>query len=104
MTVDIPIAAGKQIAEAYGYDQVVIVARKVGVREHVTTFGTNKEHCGVATRMGDFFKHKLMHWPKPEPSDADLLALAYAHKYEGPPEVDTRIVALMRAARQLGKD
>jgi hypothetical protein len=64
-TVDIPIDAGKHIAEAYGYDQVVIVARKVGDREHVTTYGVDKAHCDVAARMGNFFKHKLMGWPEP---------------------------------------
>jgi hypothetical protein len=68
MTVDIPIAAGKRIADEYGYDQVVIVARKVGAggREHVTTYGVDKAHCSVAARMGDFFKHKLMGWPAPD--------------------------------------
>lgn len=66
-TVDIPIAAGKRIADDYGYDQVVIIARKVGDggREHVTTYGIDKAHCGVAARMGDFFRHKLMGWPVP---------------------------------------
>ena len=29
--MSIPISAGKLIADTYGYDQVVIVARKVGV-------------------------------------------------------------------------
>ena len=37
----IPISAARTIAEAYGYDQVVIVARRVGDGadggEHVTT-------------------------------------------------------------------
>lgn len=63
----IPIAAGERIALNYGYDQVVIVARKVGDGggEHVTTYGRDKAHCDVAARMGDFFKHKLMGWPAP---------------------------------------
>ncbi len=65
MTVEIPIAAGKRIADEYGYDQVVIVARKVGGPEHVTTYGVDKVHCAVAARMGNFFKHKLMGWPQP---------------------------------------
>ena len=64
--MDIPVAAGREIAEAYGYDQVVIVARKVGGREHVTTYGVDPDHCGVAARMGSFFKHKLMGWPNPK--------------------------------------
>lgn len=63
--VPIPITAAKMIAEDYGYDQVVIVARKVGGPEHVTTYGVDKAHCDVAARIGHFFKHKLMGWPEP---------------------------------------
>jgi hypothetical protein len=69
-TVAIPIAAGKEIAEAYGYDQVLILARKVGNREHVTTFGVDKVNCVVAARMGDFLKHKLMGWPRDDAAAA----------------------------------
>ncbi len=65
----IPIAAARRIAEQYGYDQVVIVARKVGERpesgEHCTTYGVDKANCDVAARIGNFFKHKLMGWPGP---------------------------------------
>ena len=32
----IPISAAKHIAKEYDYDQVVIIARKVGEGEHVT--------------------------------------------------------------------
>lgn len=70
MTTEIPIAAGKLIADKYGYDQVIIVARKVGSHEHVTTYGVDKENCAIAARIGDFFKYKLMRWPEPEPSAA----------------------------------
>lgn len=65
----IPIAAARRIAQLYGYDQVVIVARRVdsGVDgdphgEHVTTYGVNKAHCAVAARVGNFFKFNLMKW------------------------------------------
>ena len=78
MTIEIPIAAGKSIATKYGYDQVVIVARKVGGPEHVTTFGADKTHCKVAARMGDFFKHKLMGWPRLAPG------LVFVHAYGCP--------------------
>ncbi len=46
----IPITAAKRIAEDYGYDQVVIYARKVGEAggEHMTTYGKTKVHCNVA--------------------------------------------------------
>lgn len=65
----IPIAAAKRIAEQYGYDQVVIIARKVdtGVDddphgEHCTTYGVDKANCEVAARIGRFFTVKLMGW------------------------------------------
>lgn len=61
----IPISAGKKFAKAYGYDQVVIVARNVGDNggEHVTTYGVDKDHCEVAARIGTTLKHHLMRWP-----------------------------------------
>jgi len=65
----IPIGAAKKIAELYDYDQVVVIARKVGSEseehgEHVTTYGRNQEHCDVAARIGNFLKHKVMGWVK----------------------------------------
>ena len=62
----IPISAAKSIAADYGYDQVVIYARRVGeppepFAEHMTTYGVSKAHCGVAARMGDVLK-KIMGW------------------------------------------
>lgn len=59
--VPIPISAGKQIAETYGYDQVVIMARRCYTTpephgEHVTTYGRTIEHCRVAAMMGDKLK------------------------------------------------
>jgi len=60
----IPIHAARSIAEQYGYDQVIIVARKVGPDggEHVTTYGRDKAHCDVAARCGNFLKYKVMGW------------------------------------------
>lgn len=62
--VPIPISAGEGICKTYGYDQVVIMARKVGDGgiEHVTTYGVNKTHCDVAARMGYTLKYKIMGW------------------------------------------
>lgn len=62
--MDIPIAAAKNIADTYDYDQVVILARKIGKggNEHVTTYGKNKQHCNIAARMGNFIKYKIMLW------------------------------------------
>lgn len=64
----IPITAAEAIAKEYGYDQVVIIARKVGDEggEHVTTYGTNKDHCTVAARIGDYLKYDVMKWPRPQ--------------------------------------
>lgn len=58
----IPISAGKEIAQKYGYDQVVIIARAVGEGEHVTTYGKDKANCDVAARIGNFLKFKVMGW------------------------------------------
>lgn len=62
----IPITAAKRIAQEYGYDQVVIYARKVGDDpsphgEHMTTYGVDKVHCGVAAQIGTTLK-KFMGW------------------------------------------
>lgn len=61
----IPIAAAQRVAEQYGYDQIIIIARKVGDGggEHVTTYGINKANCDVAARIGTFVKFKIMEWP-----------------------------------------
>jgi hypothetical protein len=63
----IPISAAQHIAEKYGYDQVIVFARKVGEDpaphgEHMTTYGVTKQHCAVAARIGDFLKYKIMGW------------------------------------------
>lgn len=65
----IPIKAAQRIAEEYGYDQVVVIARKVGdapepFGEHCTTYGVNKAHCDAAAKIGDFLKFKVMGWVK----------------------------------------
>lgn len=60
----IPVSAAKHIANAFGYHQVVIIARRHGTggSEHVTTYGVDKENCAVAAKIGDFLKHKVMNW------------------------------------------
>lgn len=60
----IPIDAAKHIANEYGYDQVVVVARSVGKGEHVTTYGKDKKNCDIAARIGDFLKYEIMGWAK----------------------------------------
>ena len=58
----IPIKSAEQIAKDFDYDQVIIIARKIGEGEHVTTYGKTKEHCNIAARIGDFLKYKIMGW------------------------------------------
>lgn len=72
----IPISAARQIAERYGYDQVMIYARKVdrpaGVGEtasqairggeHMTTYGKSKAHCAAMARIAEYLKTKIMGW------------------------------------------
>lgn len=65
----IPIKAAQRIAEEYGYDQVIVYARRVGDDpdphgEHMTTYGVTKAHCGAAAKIGDHLKYKVMGWPK----------------------------------------
>lgn len=62
----IPILAARQIAAKYNYDQVIVIARKVGEGEHCTTYGVDKANCDVAARIGDFLKFKVMGWVKSE--------------------------------------
>ena len=61
----IPISAAKFIAKTFGYDQVVIYARKVGKGpnsgEHLTTYGVNEEHCKIASLIAETLK-RFMGW------------------------------------------
>lgn len=62
----IPITAAEHVAKSYGYDQVIIVARKVGDphgHAAVTTYGINETHHKAAARIGEYLKHKIMGWP-----------------------------------------
>lgn len=62
----IPISAARVIADMYGYDQVIVIARKVGENggEHCTTYGKDRDNCAVAARIGEFLKYKVMSWAK----------------------------------------
>jgi hypothetical protein len=60
----IPIGAAKRIADNHGYDQIVIIARKVGEGEHVTTYGVDEENCKIAAKIGDFLKYEIMKWER----------------------------------------
>jgi hypothetical protein len=50
----IPIRAAKELAETYGYSQVIIIAVGDNGDEHVTTYGAGKPNCDVAARIGQF--------------------------------------------------
>lgn len=63
----IPISAAKAIAKEYGYDQVMIYARKVGEDpephgEHMTTYGVSKAHCSAMATIARFLQTKIMGW------------------------------------------
>ncbi|UWR73141.1 hypothetical protein [Phaeobacter inhibens] len=63
--IKLPIKSARDIAETYGWDQVIVVARKVGDDgyEHVVTYGKGASHCEAAARAGNAIKHHLMKWP-----------------------------------------
>lgn len=79
----IPIRSAEKIAKEFGYDQVMIYARKVdapaGVGEnakseikggeHMTTYGAGAKHCAAAAQIGDFLKFKIMGWTNEEPHE-----------------------------------
>lgn len=63
----IPVSAAKDIAKKFGYDQIVVIGRKVGEAheehgEHVTTYGVDKANCDAAAKIGNFLKYKVMGW------------------------------------------
>lgn len=67
----IPVTAAERISKRYGYDQVIIIARKIGKNggEHVTTYGRDQANCGVAAAIGDFLKFKVMGWKSETTAD-----------------------------------
>lgn len=88
----IPISAAEKIAKAYGYDQVIIYARRCHTSpephgEHLTTYGRNKEHCSVAARIGDTLK-RLMGWQTQKDQWVEKQAMAdyAAMRDEGQPQ------------------
>lgn len=61
MTERIPIATAEQIGKKHGYDQVIIVARRIGEPglEWCTTWGKDKTHCDAAARIGDAIRDSV---------------------------------------------
>lgn len=67
---EIPISAAKEVAEKYGYDQIVIIGRVIDKDdgfngwEHVTTYGVDKANCDAAAKIGNHLKYNVMRWPR----------------------------------------
>jgi len=64
---DIPVSSAKKIARDYGYDQIIILGRKVGEDpephgEHLTTYGVTKVDCNIAERCGTYLKREILNW------------------------------------------
>jgi len=59
---EIPIGDAKRIATERGFDQIIIIGRKVNSHEHVTTYGKDRANCDAAAQIGNFLKHKIMGW------------------------------------------
>lgn len=81
----IPVSAIKAIALKYGYDQVVILGRRIGSApmpcgEHITTFGRDHAHCNVAAMMGKRMA-TLCQWPEHERTALDIDAWRAAIQY-----------------------
>ena len=76
----IPIDAAKRIAQEFGYDQIVIIARKVGPDggEHVTTYGEGPEHRKIAAHIGQFLKYKVMGWPECKHANTEAAGAGFA--------------------------
>lgn len=78
----IPIAAARRIAVGFGYDQIVIIGRKVGAEadgagEHITTYGVDPAHCDAAARAGRALQ-RFMQWPLDPKADPVVVALEAA--------------------------
>ena len=63
----VPIAAAKRLAKQYGYEQVIIIARKVSRDSHggsMATYGTTRKHCDEAADVGNSMVERILHWEK----------------------------------------
>lgn len=64
----IPVHEGRSIAQRYGYDQILIIGRKVdpdGEQWH-TTYGRNREHCDAAGRIMRWLERQMDAYDDPE--------------------------------------
>lgn len=67
----IPPQEAARLCEMYGYDQIIIIARRIGqdynAHEAVTTCGADRENSEAARLIGEHFKYNVMKWKR----DAD---------------------------------
>lgn len=66
MQMTIPANELEEIAKRHGFDQVIIIARKIGTqgKEAVGHYGINAEHKAMASEICDYLKYKVMGWKK----------------------------------------
>jgi hypothetical protein len=63
----IPIKKAKEVAKDLGYDQVLIFGWEKGENiTHVATYGKTQEDCDQIAQGGNWFKEKVLKWPKSE--------------------------------------
>jgi hypothetical protein len=62
----IEVEAAKQVAEKFGYDQIIIIGRRIGGdgKEWVTTYGRDPANSEAAILIGEYLKYKIMKWPR----------------------------------------
>lgn len=60
----IPTPAAELLARRYGYDQIVIVGRRVGLQggESCTVWGDGPKNAALAAMMGQFLRTVIMQW------------------------------------------
>lgn len=90
----IPVSVAREVADRYGYDQVVIIARRVGeppdpCGEHVTTDGVDERHALAAARAGVALK-RFMGWPD------DVIREAHRPAHFKPDMSAERLAAALR--------
>lgn len=60
----IPPAAARRIAQAYGYDQVIMLGRRLDASgeegEHVTAWGSNEAATRDARRLGELARRTIL--------------------------------------------
>lgn len=65
ISAPIPVESARAIALEFGWDQVIVIARRVGHGEHVTTYGIDQAHAAAAAAGGNAMK-AFMGWPEAE--------------------------------------